>query len=53
MLRLHWPYVAMSARRVFLLRFETSIFATPLAFLSDFDFRKLQKAQSVPANFEC
>ena len=49
MLRLHWPYVAMSARRRFLLLLETSIFATPLTFYSDFDVRKLQKGQCVAA----
>ena len=52
MLRLHWPYVAMSASHRFLLLFEKSIFATPLAFYRDFDFGKLQKVQPVPANFE-
>ena len=52
MLRLHWPYVVVSARRRFLLLFETRILETPLAKYGDFDFRKLQKDQPVPANFE-
>ena len=52
MLRLHWPYVVVSARHRFLLLFETPILETPLAKYGDFDFRKLQKGQPVSANFE-
>ena len=52
MLRLHWSYVAMSARHCLLLVFETPIFATSLAKYCDLDFRKLQKVQPLAANFE-
>ena len=52
MLRLHWPYVVVSARHRFLLLFETPILETPLAKYCDFDFRKLQKGQPVSSIFE-
>ena len=55
-MRLHWPYVAMSASHRFFILFEMQIFATPLAKYGDFDFRKLQKGQPVPAKcdyYEC
>ena len=52
MLRLHLPYVVVSARDSFLLLFETPTLETPLAKYGDFDFRKLQKGQPVAANFE-
>ena len=52
MLKLHWPYVVVSARHSLLLLFETQILETPLAKYSDFDFRKLQKDQPVASIFE-